>query len=234
MFSAKALGLKFRMVTGYKGSSRSMMAMEQGEVQFTAPNWLAWSSKVPHWFTGPRDGGKGKPFAVAILQNGFEADPALPKVPMLRDLVSPKDKPVADFLASAGPLGRGLAYPPGVDPEIVAAGKAAYAKMNADKGFVSELRKKKLRLIATSGDEIQRLVVKTMKSSSPADIEIAQNGVWHWIIIFISLRSGGMVTAVFFCNPERVRLKFRSSFVSVRRGRALNPSLVLKLNWELL
>ena len=170
MFSARALGLKFKMVTGYKGSSRSMMAMEQGEVQFTAPNWLAWSSKVPHWFTGPRDGGKGKPFAVAILQNGFEADPALPNVPMLRDLVSPKDKPVADFLASAGPLGRGLAYPPGVDPEIVAAGKAAYTKMNADKGFVSELRKKKLRLIATSGEEIQKLVVKTMKSSSPAVI----------------------------------------------------------------
>jgi len=165
--STELLGLKVKMVTGYKGSSRSMMAMEQGESQMSAPNWLAWSSKVPHWFTGPRDGGKGKPFAVAVLQNGFFKDPALPDTPMLTDLVSDKDKPLARFIASAGPLGRGLAYPPGVDSDIVAAARTAYDKMNADKDFVAELKKKKLRLIASKGTTIQKIVNDTIKEASP-------------------------------------------------------------------
>jgi len=165
--SAQLLGLKIQMVTGYKGSSRSMMAMEQGESQMSSPNWLAWNSKVPHWFTGPRDGGKGKPFAVAVLQNGFFKDPALPNVPMLTDLVSDKDKPLARFLASAGPLGRGLALPPGVDKKIVAAARTAYNKMNADKAFAAELKKKKLRLIASTGETIQKIVNDTIKEASP-------------------------------------------------------------------
>ena len=53
---------KIKMVTGYKGSSKSIFAVEQGESQMAAFNWLAWSSKVPHWFTGD------KPFAKAVAQ----------------------------------------------------------------------------------------------------------------------------------------------------------------------
>ena len=111
--AAELLGLKVKIVTGYKGSSRSILAMEQGESTAASFNWLAWSSKVPQWFTGE------KPFAKAILQVGIFRDPDLPAdVPMLGDLVSdPMDKAVVRFIAVAGLLGRGLALPPGV-PDI--------------------------------------------------------------------------------------------------------------------
>ena len=81
-------GYKIRMVTGYKGSSKSIFAMEQGESQMAAFNWLAWASKVPHWFTGD------KPFAKPIAQIGIFRDPDLPKsVPMISELVTdPMDK----------------------------------------------------------------------------------------------------------------------------------------------
>ncbi|CAN0160523.1 unnamed protein product, partial [Discosporangium mesarthrocarpum] len=36
-------GYKIKMVTGYKGSSKSIFAMEQGESQMAAFNWLAWA-----------------------------------------------------------------------------------------------------------------------------------------------------------------------------------------------
>ena len=36
------LGLKMRFVTGYKGSSRSILAIEQGEAQMSSFNWLTW------------------------------------------------------------------------------------------------------------------------------------------------------------------------------------------------
>jgi tripartite-type tricarboxylate transporter receptor subunit TctC len=168
--SSELLGLKIKMVTGYKGSSRAMMAMEQGESQMSSPNWLAWSSKVPHWFTGTREGTKGKPFAVAVLQNGFFKDPALPNTPMLTDLVPEKDKALARFIASAGPLGRGLAYPPAMRKDLVDTLRNAYDGMNGSKKFVAELKKKKLRLIATKGTEIQKIVSDTIKEASPAVI----------------------------------------------------------------
>ncbi|NKB21612.1 MAG: hypothetical protein GKS01_14055 [Alphaproteobacteria bacterium] len=159
------LGLKGRMVTGYKGSSRSTLAIEQGEAQMAAFNWLAWDSKVPHWF-----GGK-KPFAKAILQIGVFKDPALPSVPMLTDMVSADQKPLVGFLASAGPLGRGLAMPPGVKKNVIATMRKAYDGMNKDKAFAKELKRKRLRLIASDGKTIQGIVNKVLKETSPAVVD---------------------------------------------------------------
>ena len=109
-------GYKIKMVTGYKGSSKSIFAMEQGESQMAAFNWLAWASKVPHWFEGD------KPFARPVAQIGIFRDPDLPKsVPMISELVTDDwtRRPVA-FMSVSGLLGRGLALPPGVDKDTVA------------------------------------------------------------------------------------------------------------------
>lgn len=155
------LGGKGRMVTGYKGSSRSMLAVEQGEAQMAAFNWLAWASKVPHWFKGD------EPFARAIVQVGVFRDPDLPNVPMLTELVKPSDKAVVDFIASAGPLGRGLTLPPGVRKDIVVTMRKAYSAMNRDPAFAKELKKKRLRLIASEGAVIQKIVEDAIKSATP-------------------------------------------------------------------
>ena len=168
--AAKLLDWKVQIVGGYKGSSRAMFAVEQGETQMTAPNWLAWGSKVPHWFVGK------KPFARCILQNGYEKDPApaMQGVPMLTDLIKPDEKPLALFLASAGPLGRGLVLPPKAPKRLVAPLRAAYDRMNKSKKFLAELKKRRLRLIPTSGVAIQKMVADTLKSASPAVIKRAR------------------------------------------------------------
>lgn len=159
------LNLKGRIVTGYKGSSRSIMSIEQGESQMAGFNWLAWSSKVPHWFKGD------KPFARAIVQIGVVKDPDLPNVPMLSNLVAAKDRPLVSFLAASGPIGRGLAYPPKVSAEYVAAARSAFDKMNADKAFAAELKKKRLRLIPSTGQQIQKIVSNSIKEASPAVVK---------------------------------------------------------------
>ena len=116
---------------------------------------------MPHWFEGD------KPFARAIVQVGVFTDPDLPNVPMLGDLVDSKQKALVDFVASAGPLGRDLTLPPGVDSRIVATLRKAYDAMNADKEFAKELKKKKLRLMASDGKTIQAIVEKAIKSATP-------------------------------------------------------------------
>ena len=163
-------GYKIKMVTGYKGSSKSIFAMEQGESQMAAFNWLAWASKVPHWFTGD------KPFARAIAQVGIFRDPDLPKsVPMVNDLVTDEmDKKAVGFLSVAGLLGRGLALPPGVDQGMVKMLRAAYDKMNADPEFAAELKKRKLRLIPSTGEQIQKVVNDSVNNASPEVVKHAR------------------------------------------------------------
>jgi tripartite-type tricarboxylate transporter receptor subunit TctC len=159
------LGLKGKIVTGYKGSSKSIFAIEQGESEMAAFNWLAWASKVPHWFKGD------KPYAKPIVQIGHFSDPDIPGVPRLGDLVDAKYKKAVAFLASAGPLGRGLAFPPKVPNRLVAPMRAAYDAMNGDKTYVASLKKRKLRLMATDGATLQKIVEKSMNESTPAVIK---------------------------------------------------------------
>ena len=169
MLMAGLFGLKIKMITGYKGSSRSILAMEQGESQMAAFNWLAWDSKVPHWFAGK------KPFARVIMQTGVFEDPDLPGVPMLGNLVkTPEHKAVVAFLASAGPIGRGLTLPPGTPKGVIAGLQKAYDKMNADPKFAKELKKRRLRLMASSGKTIQEVVDKVLRETSPAVIKLAR------------------------------------------------------------
>ncbi|MDA1325289.1 MAG: tripartite tricarboxylate transporter substrate-binding protein [Proteobacteria bacterium] len=162
------LGGNGRMVTGYKGSSGSVLAVEQGEAQMAAFNWLLWDSKVPHWFKGE------KPFARAIVQVGIFKDPDLPDVPMLTELVKAEDRPVVDFIASAGPVGRGLAAPPGVRQDVVETLRRAVDGMNADPAFAAELKKKRLRLIPSTGETIQKVVEDAVKSATPDVVDRAR------------------------------------------------------------
>ena len=157
--------LKFnlKIVTGYKGSTATTFAVEQGEAEANCNNWLAYSSKVPQWFKGD------KPFARAVVQLGVFRDPDLPEsVPLLSDLVSnPKDKAAVDFASVAGLLGRGLVVPPKTSKTTISMLRAAYDKMNVDGDFRAELKKKRLRLIAANGAEIQKIVNKAINEASP-------------------------------------------------------------------
>jgi tripartite-type tricarboxylate transporter receptor subunit TctC len=168
------LGAKIKVVSGYKGSSKAMFAIEQGESQMAAYNWLAWGSKVPHWFTGD------KPFARIVLQMGIFKDPDIPQdVPMLSDLVSaPEDKAVVGFVGALGVLGRGLALPPGVNAEHVQTLRAAYDAMNADPAFAAELKKRKLRLIPSSGSKIQQVVQGSLDNATPAVVARASKLIY--------------------------------------------------------
>lgn len=167
-------GYDIKMVTGYKGSSKSILAVERGESQMAAFNWLAWASKVPHWFEGD------KPFARPIVQIGVFRDPDLPEsVPMISSLVTdPLDRKVIDFIRVSGLLGRGLALPPGVDSDAVKALRAAYDAMNADPEFAAELKKRRLRLIPARGEDIQKLVEEAVANAPPEVVKHARKLIY--------------------------------------------------------
>jgi len=166
-----ALGLKGRVVAGYKGSNASIMAIEQGEADMSAFNWMAWSSIVPHWFRGD------KPFALPIAQIGVIKDPDLPDVPMLVDLVPEKYKAGARFLGTLGPIGRGLALPPGVPKQYVETMRKAFDDMNADAEFAADVRKRTLRLHPTRGVVLQKMVEDALTGASPEVVALVREAV---------------------------------------------------------
>lgn len=167
------LGTKIREVTGYKGSNAAIMAIEQRESDLSMYNWLAWVSRE-QWFQGD------KPFARAILQIGTFKDPDLPaSIPMLSDLVkNPEDQKVIAFVASLGILGRGLTYPPGVSADLIATMRKAYDGMNADKDFAADLKKRKLRLIPSTGAQIQKIVTDSLNDATPKIVARAANIIY--------------------------------------------------------
>ncbi len=153
------LGAKFKIVTGYRGSAKMMLSMEQGETRGIALTWLAWDSGRPEWF---KPGG----YATPLIQIGNQREKALPNVPMLSDLVtSAEDKKIAGFMASLSPIGRGLAVPPGVSKDKISALRWAFDKTVSDPAFIAAAKKRRLPVNALSGERIQSIVNQAMTAS---------------------------------------------------------------------
>ncbi len=167
------LGLKIKLIAGYEGSSKAILAMEQGEHQGTALNWLGWSSKRPEWFK------KETEFALPIMQLGLGPDPDLPNVPMMRDVVADEYQPIIKFMASQGVIGRGLALPPGSPKRVVKPLRDAFDKMNVDPGYIAALKKMGLRILGTSGAEVQRAVEASFANADEASITKARKLIFN-------------------------------------------------------
>jgi len=157
----RMLGTKMKIVTGYKGSSKTGLSVEQGENRGSAFNWLFWKSKYERWFQGD------KPFAIAVLQLGHFKDPELPNVPMMREVVDPKYKPVLQFIGSLGLIGRGLAAPPGTPQGAIDVMRTAWEKMVKDPTFLSDAKKRKLRVIAADAATIEKVVNDSIANTDP-------------------------------------------------------------------
>ena len=155
------LGTKMKIVTGYKGSSKTGLSVEQGENRGSAFNWLFWKSKYERWFQGD------KPFARAVLQLGHFKDPELPNVPMMRDVADPKYKPVLEFIGSLGLIGRGLAAPPGTPKGAITVMQTAWEKMIKDPTFLADATKRKLRVVASDAATIQKVVNDAIANTNP-------------------------------------------------------------------
>lgn len=156
------LGTRIKIVKGYKGSRKMLLAMEQGEAAGINLTWLAFKTNREAWF---KNG-----FAVPLIQMGPEPEADLAKVPMLKDLVAAEDRPIIAFMSTLVAIGRSLATPPGVPKDRVDFLRGAFAKAIAQPSFAAMMKKSKLRVTPSTGDEIQQIVNASLKMS-PAVIE---------------------------------------------------------------
>ncbi len=160
------VGTKLQILTGYKGTSESLLAMERGEIHGLSRPWTAIKAAQADWLR------EGK--IRLLLQTGAEKNDDLPHVPRMMDLAkTTEDRQLLRFFAAPSDIGRSIVAPPGVPKETVALLRDAFWKTLNDPRFEADLTKSGLELDPMHGDKLQALVEEG-RDVPPAVVERAK------------------------------------------------------------
>src|SRR5262245_31969032 len=161
-FYNNVLGTRFKIVFGYPGGAHIDLAMARGEVEGRGTNpYSSYMASHPDWIP--------KKLITPLVQAGIEKEPALPDVPLIRDLpAKAEDKPLLEFMARASTVGRPFATTPGVPAERLAALRAAFAAVVKDPEFIAAAAAERLDVRPQSGEAIQEIIAGLI--SAPQDV----------------------------------------------------------------
>jgi tripartite-type tricarboxylate transporter receptor subunit TctC len=155
------IGTKFKVITGYPGSTDGMLAMERGEVDGALTSWNTLRLTKQDWLQNNK--------VNLLVQYTLEREPDLQNVPTIVELgKTPLDKQVLAFYASGAAVGRSFAAPPGVPADRVKALRAAFDDMLKDSDFLAEIEKAKAEFRPLSGEKLQQLIVES--ASVPKEV----------------------------------------------------------------
>jgi tripartite-type tricarboxylate transporter receptor subunit TctC len=167
-------GSKFKVIMGYKGSRGSTHAMELGEAEGVSLTWLTLKKNRGNWFDDSNNPTK----AIPIIQIGFTKEPDLANVPMANEIAkTDEDRQIVNFIATLGPIGRGLTTPPGAPKALSMDLRKSFAALMVDKVFIASATKRKLKIQPKSGEEVQKIVTDIMKIK-PATVARARKAIF--------------------------------------------------------
>lgn len=155
------LGLKMKIVSGYKGSRDVTLAMEKNEVQGICG--LGWST-VKIQYPSVLSGGL---FARVFAQEDLRGHPQLnaAKVPLMISLARTDDeRQVLETFYTQNAFSRPFLLPPGVDAQRTALVRTAFLATLADRELLAEAGKINVDVNPTSGDELLALVEKMYRT----------------------------------------------------------------------
>ena len=158
------LGLKYRIVLGYKAMNEMELAMERGEAEGIAgTTWTSLRARHADWLD--------KRLVTVIAQYGERPHPELPNVPLMVSLArSAADREALDLLFSRQEMGRPFAAPPGLPPARLATLRRAFDATMTDKLFLADAAKRRFELDPKRGEEVARIVAR-IAATPPAVVE---------------------------------------------------------------
>ncbi len=162
-FYNNVLGAKLKIVFGYPDGHDVDMAMQRGEVEGRGTNtWASYMSVSPHFVQDK--------LITPLLQVGLHKDPALPHVPLLREMgQSAKDQPILDFISKAVAVGRPIATTPGTPPDRVEALRRAFDTTLNDPVFIKEAEKERAEISPMTGAQLAQIIRDLIEA--PADLK---------------------------------------------------------------
>jgi tripartite-type tricarboxylate transporter receptor subunit TctC len=163
----KLAGMKFKIVTGYKGGNEVNIAMERGEVLGRGSNsWASWKSTRPQWLAEKK--------IIILAQVGLKRDPELAGVPTLIELVSnDRDRKLMTFVSAETAISRALITTPGVPAERVTALRRAFDATMKDPQFLAEAEKAKMEIEPMTGEDAQ-VIADSIVNTPPEIVAYAR------------------------------------------------------------
>ena len=160
--AAKLLGLKFKVISGYKGTTDVHLAMERGEVQGMGANaWLSLKTLNANWLAEKK--------VIPIVHFNFERHPDLPHVPTIFDVAKTEsDRQAFALMVGRLEYGRPFFVPPGVPQARVNFMRRAFDATMKDPAYLAEAAKAQIDVNAITGERVSQLVDEAM--ATPKDV----------------------------------------------------------------
>ncbi len=146
------LGTRFKVITGYKGTGDTSLAMERGELHGMGDwSWSNVKTRRPDYFRDNK---------VRILaQMSAEKLPDLPDVPSARDMVTNvEDRQVLDLFLAQKTAARPIAAPPGVPADRLKALRDAFERATEDPSFKADAVRQKLEVEPMPGAQVDKVI----------------------------------------------------------------------------
>jgi tripartite-type tricarboxylate transporter receptor subunit TctC len=152
---------KFRIVSGYKGVTDIMLAMDRGEVDAVE------NSMSSVMRTRSKDLESGKIWI--LTQAALERSPTLPRIPTLIEFgKDARAKAAIEFYTGSSAVSRALFATPGIPAERVQALREAFTATTKDPGLLEDVKKANVEFDPAPGEYLQELARKVM--ATPKDI----------------------------------------------------------------
>jgi tripartite-type tricarboxylate transporter receptor subunit TctC len=159
-------GMKFKVITGFNGTTEIALAMERGEVEGSATPLESLASYRADWVRDRK--------IRILLQYTAVRDPDLGDIPTMVELGQTEEaRRILGFYASAAEIGRSIVAPPALPQPIVAALRRAFDDMLRDPVFLDEARRSGIALKPMGGERLQELVLQ-VANFPPALLEKAR------------------------------------------------------------
>ncbi len=154
------LGMKFKLVEGYKSAGDVILAMERGEVQGICQTITAIEKSRPGWMA------QGKLHVLFNMERDVIPDVKAPTI--YKYVKTEEQKQLLGLFSTSVELGRPVVAPPDVPADRVAALRQAFDAAMKDNGFLKEAQSLDLEINPRTGKELEQMVVDLMRT--PPDL----------------------------------------------------------------
>lgn len=146
-------GTRFKVVSGYPGSTQALVALERGEIDVVEVSWNTIRRTKMDWIRS------GK--LAVIVQAGFARSAELPDIPTLIELATtPEGKAAMELYTSANAVSRPLIAAPGVPEARVKALRDAFMATTRDREFLAHIERSNAEFDPAPGEMLEDLARK--------------------------------------------------------------------------
>ena len=150
----RTLGTKFKVISGYEGTSTILVAMRRKEVDGGCWTWESARTTARNLLDA-----KGDDQLIPYLIHRREPDPEVKDLPLIPEVIKGEDN-LSAYQTWVGTyeFQRPFSVPPGTPKERLLVLRRAFADTMKDPEFVAEAEKSKFDATFVSGEEIERYV----------------------------------------------------------------------------